>query len=100
MQAMTGTVDEQLDAWRARACDNKAAYGEGASRGLAARIREHDDPHVVPYPCPFCDSWHIGHDLGMESLMRIAMLLRARSGNAPAVPGSGTTRRQRRRSAR
>lgn len=88
-------VQAQLDAYEARACGTKRPYGEGAARGLAARIREDEDPHVVPYPCPFCHSWHIGHALGVESMLAIAALLRARSGNAPGEPGTGTTRRQR-----
>ena len=89
-------VQAQLDAWEARACTNKKPFGERGARDVASRMREQGAGNVVPYACPFCHRHHVGHALGIESLTTIAVLMRARSGNAPGVPGTGTTRRQRR----
>lgn len=92
-------LDAELAAYEAQACTGKRPFGAKGARNVAEqmRVRENHATPVSPYPCPFCDAWHVGHALGMANLVRIAALLRARSGNAPSEPGSGTTRRQRRK---
>lgn len=100
---MTGgfDVEAELAMYRERACTGKRNYGAKHARLVAAQMRvDHPDEKFSPYPCPFCESWHVGHSLGMATLAGIATLMRERDGNGPATPGSGTTRRQRRKKAR
>lgn len=94
-------VEAELAQYRERACTGKKPLGAKHARLVAAAMR-HDKPGETfsPYPCPFCDSWHVGHSLGMATLAGIAALMRERDGGAPVPPGSGTTRRQRRKAAR
>lgn len=89
-----------LDAYRHRACVGRKPLGERSAREVATRLRSKGDRHVSPYSCPFCNGWHVGHAIGVETMVDIARLLRARSGNAPGTPGAGTTKRERRKVAR
>lgn len=81
-----------LAEWEARACTSKVALGERAARAIASRAT--DDDKLTAYSCPFGEHYHVGHPLTPEHLAELAGLLRARSGNAPAEPGTGTTRRR------
>lgn len=94
-------VDRELAAYRESACTGKVPFGARGARASAERMRaRRPTEQFTPYPCPFCEAWHIGHSPGMAAIERHAALLRARAGNAPSEPGSGTTRRQRRKAAR
>jgi len=98
---MVVDFDAELAAYENRACRGKVPFGRKGAREAAERLRHaHPGEKLSPYSCPFCTAWHVGHSLGMENLVSIAALLRARTGNAPSEPGSGTTRRQRRKAHR
>lgn len=94
-------VEAELARFRDRACTGKKQYGSKHAR-LVAEAMRHDRPgeHFSPYPCPFCHAWHVGHSMGMATIAGIAALIRERDGNGPSPPGSGTTRRQRRKATR
>lgn len=84
-----------------RSCLSKQALGRAAARNLAVASQHGHTEHgpFEAYECHFCGSWHVGHALSMAAIAKMATLLRARAGNAPTPPGSGTTRRQRRKDA-
>lgn len=92
----------ELAEYWARACEGKRTHSARTARLAAAAMRA-DGLTVSAYRCPFPEShpdrrsetWHVGHPLTVDGLVRVARLLRARSGNAPGVPGRGTTRRRR-----
>lgn len=97
-------LDRDLAAYRARCCTGKQVYDADEARQAASRARglAHG---IEAYRCPFAadhaaGAWHIGHALTQAGLHRVAALLRARSGNRPVPPGTGTTRRQRLREGR
>jgi hypothetical protein len=50
--------------FRFKMCTRKRAYESELRAEQAALIvaLSYYDPHIFPYPCPFCRQWHIGHD--------------------------------------
>lgn len=98
---MSLDIDEQLARFRERVCDGKVAMAQRHAHDLVARLRADGDDHLLEaYGCPFCHDWHVGHPLSSTGLTALAEALRARTGNAPTTPGTGTTRRQRRKERR
>lgn len=89
-------LDAQLAAYRARSCTGKTKWSQGGAMRCAERMRAEQPAVYVPYACPFCGDWHVGHALGIVALEHVAELLRCRHGGQAVEPGSGTTRRQRR----
>lgn len=53
---------------RRRSCEGKQRHG--TRRGAlihAVTLRRSGEPEVVPYYCPFCGGWHVGHPIGMKA---------------------------------
>jgi hypothetical protein len=90
-------AEHEREADRQRSCTGKAAMSARIARGLAREIRERGEPPLQAYHCRYCAAWHLGHPMTMSALERLAALIRVEHGGEPVPPGSGTTRRRRRR---
>ena len=87
-------VEARVERFRARCCTDKAELAPRTARRLAARSR---GPAATPgyegldaYRCPFAadhvDStldFHLGHPMTTETMVELAWVIRARTGNAP-----------------
>lgn len=93
-------LDAELAAYWAECCERKVPWSARGAREAAARMRRDGHRGIEAYHCPFCSHHHVGRALSMERLQEIAGLLRRRNGGACVTPGTGTTRRQRRKAAR
>jgi hypothetical protein len=64
-------LDAGLRCGRARTCGTKQPYESelDAERAAAAHNRWKERRHdVEPYPCAFCEKWHVGRVMAMEEL--------------------------------
>lgn len=88
------TLDERLAALWARCCEGKVAMSARAARAVAAQSRiaptTPDGTPVNAYRCPFASEhddpgadFHVGRPISVETMVEVAGLLRARSGNSP-----------------
>lgn len=96
----------ELDRLRAAACTDKVALAAKTARGISRYSHEHPEENHGPveaYRCPFASEhddptldYHVGHAVSFDTLVWMARVLRARSGNAPG-PVRRTTRVRRTR---
>lgn len=97
-------LDDELAAYWTRCCDGKLPLGARVARRIAEEERSKGGTSMEAYRCPFAHlhnhgpEWHVGQPMSVPEMFNVASLLRARSGNAPAAPGSG--RRESRRDRR
>jgi hypothetical protein len=75
MDVLTDVEVEQLVE---RMCTRKRRYGRVVARQVAERMRGRGR-RVSPYRCPCCAGWHVGHVPSIESVTRIAQLIRQRA---------------------
>jgi hypothetical protein len=86
--------ERRLARLRSRCCTGKVSMSMRAATSIAVVSRTPaQDPAIGPveaYRCPFCADhenpdleWHVGHAMSLASLIEMAAILRARSGNAP-----------------
>jgi len=65
-----------------RTCDGKMAYSPSTAREVAEIASAREGSTLLPYRCPVCSAFHIGHPPGMRSLAEIADAMRSLSGCA------------------
>lgn len=66
------------------ACGRKRALDRRHAQKVARAARERGE-RVSAYPCPFCESWHVGHVPSLDSMEDIARAIRDQHGNAPGA---------------
>lgn len=79
----------ELSGLRYRVCERKVAMGRAAAMSVGARARG-EGTRISAYRCPFLlveweEHWHVGHAPAMATLVRIAEMLRERSGGASSL---------------
>lgn len=66
--------DAAFRAGREKSCGNKVDH-RTYERALVASYRLNDSGHarheVEPYPCPFCQGWHVGNKMSEEEFQEL-----------------------------
>lgn len=65
------------DELEAKGCTGKVRRTADNARASAAHMRVRDgDRRVSAYRCPWCGSWHVGHQPDMRTVERMARVIR------------------------